>query len=107
MTIYLAGKISGDPEYRAKFEDAAQMLRGMGFQVLNPAELPQGWTPRAYMRVCLPVLMAADCATFLPDWPDSRGARIERALAKYCGVPILEWDEDELGRVEAEELLDG
>ena len=61
MTIYLAGKISGDPEYREKFEDAAQMLRGMGFQVLNPAELPQGWKPKDYMRVCLPMLLAAGC----------------------------------------------
>ena len=92
-SIYLAGKITGDKDYKAKFEKAAAFLEGLGFEVRNPAELPQGQAPAYYMKACLPLLLDADCATFLPDWIESPGARIERQLARYCGIPVLEWDE--------------
>lgn len=40
MKIYIAGKITGDQGYQAKFRRAAAGLRMCGNIVLNPAELP-------------------------------------------------------------------
>lgn len=37
MKIYIAGKITGDPNYREKFEKVASSLREHGFSVMNPA----------------------------------------------------------------------
>ena len=37
MKIYIAGKISGDLEYKAKFRAAEKKLRDMGHSVMNPA----------------------------------------------------------------------
>ena len=34
--IYIAGKITGDPEYKAKFEAAAEAYKKKGYTVLNP-----------------------------------------------------------------------
>lgn len=42
MKVYIAGKITGDPEYRMKFRRAARALETMGNVALNPATLPEG-----------------------------------------------------------------
>ena len=36
-TVYLAGKITGDPFYRSKFSEAQKKLEKGGFIVVNPA----------------------------------------------------------------------
>ncbi|MBR2582402.1 MAG: DUF4406 domain-containing protein [Oscillospiraceae bacterium] len=92
MKVYIAGKISGDPNYRAKFRAASCRFTLPGVSVLNPADLPDGMAPGDYMAVCLPMLLQADLVVFLPDWQDSAGARIEHALAEYAGKNIYEWE---------------
>ena len=92
MKVYIAGKISGDPNYRAKFRAVSCRFTLPGVSVLNPAELPEGMAPGDYMAVCLPMLLQADLVVFLPDWQDSRGARIEHALAEYAGKAIYEME---------------
>ena len=39
-TVYLAGKITGDPFYRSKFYEAQKKLEKGGFIVVNPALRP-------------------------------------------------------------------
>ncbi len=39
MKIYIAGKITGEPNYKEKFDIAATNLEEQGHIVLNPAEL--------------------------------------------------------------------
>lgn len=41
-TLYLAGKITGDPYYFTKFYNAQKKLEEGGFIVVNPALLPGG-----------------------------------------------------------------
>ena len=38
LRVYIAGKISGDKNYREKFSNAEQALTAMGHCVLNPAQ---------------------------------------------------------------------
>ena len=59
MKIYIAGKITGDKKYRAKFREAAKALEALGHVVLNPAILPAGRGERDYMRITLAMLEAA------------------------------------------------
>lgn len=89
MKIYLAGKISGDPDYKAKFARAAEELEDMGHTVLNPVALPEGMTSQDYMQLCTQMLFAADEAAFLPDWPTSAGAGIEYQICIYIGKPVM------------------
>lgn len=42
MIVYIAGKISGDRNYKRKFEKIKAIYNWCGFTVLNPAELPYG-----------------------------------------------------------------
>lgn len=91
--VYIAGKISGDAEYRAKFRKAAAQFELAGTAILNPATLPGNMDPGDYMALCLPMLLLADLVVFLPDWRESRGARIEHALAEYAGKEIFEMED--------------
>ncbi len=83
MKVYLAGKITGDKNYRAKFAAAEKMLEEEGHIVLNPAVLPEGLNKADYMRICMAMIDSADVAAFLPDFRDSFGAQIEFNHCEY------------------------
>ena len=83
MKIYIAGKITGDPEYRRKFACAARQVESCGHIALNPAELPEGMEPAAYMRICFAMLDVADELWYLADAAKSAGARLEMQYCRY------------------------
>lgn len=85
MKVYIAGKITGDRRYRAKFREAAKALEEAGHVVLNPATLPDGLDDADYMRICMAMVDAADLAVFLPDYRESRGAMVEWAYCQRIG----------------------
>lgn len=89
MKIYIAGKITGEPNYKEKFDIAATSLEAQGHIVLNPAELPEGMLPADYMRICLAMIDTADAIYLLKGWYSSSGASIERNYAMYTGKSIL------------------
>ncbi len=89
-TLYLAGKITGDPYYFTKFYNAQKKLEEGGFIVVNPALLPaEGFTWEAYMRMS--GAMLAECAEvcFLPDWKESKGAKYEFGEAMAQNKPFF------------------
>lgn len=92
MKVYLAGKITGDPGYRAKFRAAREMVERMGHIALDPSVLPEGMETADYMRICTAMLDSADAIGLLRDWADSPGARCEMALAQYLDKRIIHVD---------------
>ena len=89
MKAYIAGKISGDSKYREKFNIAQVALEHEGFTVLNPADLPEGMRPQDYMRICFAMMDSADVVAFLPDWDESRGAKLEHAWCQYVSKQTM------------------
>ena len=87
--VYIAGKITGDPNYKAKFAEAAKAIVARGNIPLNPAELPAGMDPADYMRICLAMIDICDFAYFLPGWEDSPGAQLEMNYCKYTGKLVF------------------
>ena len=83
MKIYIAGRITGNANYREEFDRAEREIRAVGDIPLNPAVLPDGLSPADYMRICTAMLDSADAIALLPSWACSRGARIEMELACY------------------------
>ena len=109
MRVYIAGSMRGIPFYNAPaFDKAASVLRGRGYDVLNPVDFdresygvdfslyPQGneeipgLPPLAdlllrdleYVSMCEAIVM-------LPGAENSKGARTEKAFAEFCGLRIL------------------
>lgn len=79
--LYIAGKITGESDYKIKFAEAQREFEKQGYTVLNPTWMPQGMQPADYMRICFAMIDTADVVAFLPGFSQSPGARLE---AEYC-----------------------
>lgn len=82
--LYISGKITGDPDYKEKFEKVRKESED-NYIVLNPAVLPEGMLPADYIRVCFAMIDAADVVLFLPDYKESKGAMLEWDYCRYIG----------------------
>lgn len=96
--LYIAGKITGDPDYKAKFEAAAEAYKKKGYTVLCPSWMPAGMQPADYMRICFAMIDTADVVAFLPGYETSPGAQLELQYCLYtdksvrlpeCKHPVL------------------
>lgn len=90
--IYLSGKITGLELSDAQklFEDAEQEMNKL-YDVVNPMKLrhdhDQTW--ESYMREDLTALLQCQFICMLPNWHDSKGARIEKDLAESLMMPVI------------------
>lgn len=108
-TLYVAGAMSGIPQYNVPaFMAAAGELRSRGYRVLLPADLmntrlrkrllaskdgkddPTGksWGDWLNLDISL-VTDDADAVVVLPGWRGSRGARLETFTAYLCAKPVV------------------
>lgn len=85
MKAYIAGMITGDPNYKDKFQVAKSALEAEEFVVMSPAWLPEGMQPADYMRICFAMMESVDIVAFLPDYEKSRGAMLEYSWCQYVG----------------------
>ena len=89
-TVFISGKITGDPRYREKFERAQRKLEAAGFIVMSPAILPpRGFSHESYLKISCAMLDACDAVYFLPDWKDSDGALREFGRTVATGKEII------------------
>ena len=77
-SIYIFGKITGDPDYKEKFNKVEKMLVKKGFAVMNPAILPEGFEYENYMHICFAMIDVCDYMYALEGWEDSPGATREK-----------------------------
>lgn len=116
---YIAGPMSGIPQFNyPAFDEAAAVVRGQGHEALSPAEMddpetramalasPDGafqsgtcngetWGDFLSRDVKI-VADEADGVVLLPNWKDSRGARLETFIALTVQKPVFEYIEGQL-----------
>jgi len=108
--LYLSGQITGDPDYREKFERAAatiRRLRGHKWTVINPVDLP-GEPPESarteaekwawYMIRDLRRLARCHAIAVMPCGLGSCGARVEMLFARGIGIPVYLYTDDYISR---------
>ena len=86
--VFLSGRITGDRDYKAKFDRIAAELKGEGYIVLNPATLPMGLSYADYARICHAMIEAAETVLLLPGYTRSPGAMLEMKYALYIGKEV-------------------
>ena len=91
IRVYLSGPMTGLPDLGfPAFHAEALRLRGMGFDVVNPAELCTD--PHARwadcMRVDIAALVTCDGLALLPGHEGSRGVALERHIAEALNMPV-------------------
>lgn len=99
FTVYVAGPMSGHPNYNFDaFHEASRRLREVGVVVMSPAEtagqikvMPRSW----YFRFDFAVIANVDAVIVLPEWWTSGGAMSEVIYATEVGVPVYFYREDE------------
>ena len=92
MKVYIAGKITGHENYKADFKKAELDLKLKGHIVLNPADTVArigGLEHQEYLHICLAMIDVADAVAFLPNWKDSKGAKMEMEYAKKANKKIM------------------
>ena len=93
MMIYVSGKITGDKNYKLKFEKAANKLISFGYDVFNPAILPNGLEYEQYMQIDFLALSFCQGIYLLDDWEQSSGAKRELEEAKRLGLKVITEDD--------------
>lgn len=92
-TVYISGAITGTLDYKERFKAAEKCLQWWGYKTINPAEenakLPKSTTWEGYMRASIRLLMKADAIYMIRGWQASKGARLERKIAKELGMEII------------------
>lgn len=88
MKIYIAGKITGNPNYKEQFAAAEERLKAEGHQVINPTWKPEGLSYKQYIDMGLMELQQCDVIYLLSNWRDSKGARFEYIYALTVKLDI-------------------
>jgi hypothetical protein len=115
MRAYIANKMTGIPQFNIPwFDAAAEHLRGLGHDVVSPAELDTAATREAALAsedgsmgsgvvngetwgdfLARDVKLIADggieAVIVGPDWASSKGARLETFVATQLGLPVLHY----------------
>lgn len=85
MKVYIAGPISGTTDYIERFSKAAEQLREMGHDPINPAaesaDLPADIPYESLLFIGLGLLASCNCIYLLKGWEKSIGANREYGFA--------------------------
>lgn len=87
--VFISGKITGEPNYREKFNQAEKEMTEQGHLVMNPAVFPEGFRWEDYMKITLAMLSVCDTIYLLNNWHESKGAQAEFRYAIEHGHDIM------------------
>lgn len=89
MKVYIAGKVTNNPDYINQFAEAEEELKASGHTVLNPVK-NKGFSYKDCIDMGLCELMKCDGIYMLDGWIGSSGARLEYLYALVTGMVIVE-----------------
>lgn len=94
IATYISGKITGyDLDFaKGKFNDTAELLLMAGRTPVNPFDLSEFHPDKTwedYMLDDIRGLFKCKSIVMHSDWPESKGARVEMAIASALELEIL------------------
>jgi len=78
LLIYISGPMTGLPDYNyPAFNEAAEYIKSLGHNPINPARHPAGLSYDQYMDYAILDVCCADLVVLLPGFADSKGCKVE------------------------------
>lgn len=95
--IYISGRITKNKNWKEQFQQAEEYLKSKGYKVIiNPLNLAEqvnkeikNATYIDYMKQDIEILTLCNEIYMLRGWWRSKGARLERHIAKVLGLGII------------------
>lgn len=91
--VYISGKITGLPENEVvtNFKFAESRIKAVGLKVFNPMSIGkcEGYDWNDYMDICIKELFDCDTIYMMNNWMESKGSRIEKAIAEQLNLKFL------------------
>lgn len=94
--VYISGQITGLEEtaYMFLFGAVEKFLKRDGYEPVSPVrftefENPENMEWKDFMRRDIKLLCDCDCIFLLPNWTQSKGARLEATIADALGIPCI------------------
>ncbi len=75
-TVYIAGAISSDPNYKEKFRKAQEKIEAMKFRVLSPTFIKEGLNYEDYFPLCYGMIDEANYIVII-DYSKGVGREIQ------------------------------
>lgn len=92
MKVYISGAVEKNPNFMEDFAKAEQLLKGLGYDVINPTRVSPAveyFDYADFMITSLMLLKKCDGIYFLSNWKKSIGCNIEKKVAQKMGIKIL------------------
>jgi esterase/lipase len=64
MKAYIAGKITGNKNYKKEFKEAEEFLKKQGYAVMNPSLLGEGFKQEEYLEICMKMIDVCEVVCF-------------------------------------------
>lgn len=95
--IYISGPITGHPDYKEHFAQAADIVRKNGCHAVNPTTM-FGWFQPLFaicpyrLQIFIDCLVLTTCKGIflMAGYETSRGAKLEKAVADFLDMEIIE-----------------
>ena len=91
MRIYIAGKITGNPDAKRRFAAAEELLQAEGHETINPYKLGEVLPEMDHgeiLHICFSIIDTADAVFFQRNWKESPGACMEYGYAIAKGKAV-------------------
>lgn len=90
MKIYISGKITGCKNWEILFCEAETRFKCEGVEIVSPRLIGSkdlSWQEN--MKLCIKALCDCDAIYMMKNWRKSKGAKVERFIAKKLGLEII------------------
>lgn len=103
--VFIAGPMTGLPDWnRAAFYEAEEVLTSADIESINPSSLafiiPEYAPHQMFVDTTCALVKHCQAVVRLPGWETSKGAKLEMAAAVRNGVPVFDWDDKTIARLE-------